>query len=126
MAAWSALAAAVLLLIGLTLAWFAGSTWTQLQRHQAEELARLRQEVTELRKQSPGFTAADPIPRIGHPTPVFQIGDHIEVTEGPHRGDHGTIVPSPDWLKPGYVTIDLTRSQTRVYMSTSRLAPLDT
>jgi heme exporter protein D len=122
LAAWSALATAVLVLIAVVVASVAGRKVLRVLRQQAGELTRLRQEVAALRAPE----AADSTPRIGAEDRVFQVGDTVEVTEGPHRGDLGTIAESPDWLKPGYVCVELSRSRARVYMTASRLEPLQT
>jgi heme exporter protein D len=121
LAAWSAFATAVLVLVVLVVVSVAGGRLLRLQRRQADELTRIRQELAALREPEPGGPAMS---RIGAEDRVFQVGDDVEVTDGPHRGDLGTIVESPDWLKPGYVCVELSRSKTRVYMAVSRLDPL--
>lgn len=128
MTAWSTVATAVLVLIALVLALVAGNTWMEIQRKQAEELARVRYEIAELRRQQPDAMAdseTGPIAKIGASTQVFQVGDRVEVIDGTHRGDHGTIAPAPDWLREGYVRVDLVREGAQAYMPVSKLALID-
>jgi hypothetical protein len=124
LAAWSTVATAVLVLVLLLSVLVAGGSLLRTQRRQAGELARLRQEVVGLRKQLRPDPAAGDVPRIGGPDRVFQVGDTVTVTAGLHRGDMGTVAERPDWLKPGYVCVDLSRARLQAYIATSKLEPL--
>lgn len=123
LAAWSTVATAVLALVLLLVVLGGGGALLRAHRRQADELARLRREVAGLRKQQ-AQPADGEMPRIGAAERVFQVGDNVTVIEGLHRGDMGTVAERPDWLKPGYVCVDLSRAQLQAYIATSKLEPL--
>ncbi|WP_154814241.1 hypothetical protein [Actinophytocola xinjiangensis] len=89
------------------------------QREQRDELTRLRQDLARL---SPGPSR---VPRIGAEDPVFQIGERVAIVDGPHSGDQGTVVDTPEWVRQGFVCVELVRERGRRFMPVAKLSRLD-
>jgi hypothetical protein len=99
-----------------------------VQRQQDEEFAQLRRAIAELRPPPVGTPPGDrenALPRIGSPERILQIGDYVVITDGPNGGEHGTIIPSPDWLREGMACVDLAGGRGPRYVEVSKLARLD-
>jgi hypothetical protein len=82
-----------------------------LQRQQSEEFAQLRRAITELRHSSSrmgGDDRAAELSAIGASAPVLQVGEEVEIIDGPHVGKHGKVVPSPDWVREGVINVEVT------------------
>ncbi|GAB3443833.1 KOW domain-containing RNA-binding protein [Actinophytocola sediminis] len=93
-----------------------------VHRQQLEELTRLRRELS---RAGQGQPAAEAMSRIGVTEPVFQIGDRVAVIDGPHLGDNGTVVPAPEWVRHGFVCVELLRERGKRYMPVAKLVRLD-
>ncbi len=123
-----AIVAWVLVVLAFFLLMRANFKLTAIQRQQAQEFAQLRRAITELR-QPPLSTAPDDqasgLPTIGASARVLQVGDQVEVIDGPHVGEFGTVVPSPDWVREGVVCVDLSGGQGQRYVEVSKLARWD-
>ncbi|MGH3761492.1 KOW motif-containing protein [Actinophytocola sp.] len=122
------IAACVLVFVALMLALRANNRLVAIQRQQAEEFARLRRAITELRLPSPGTPPDDRVdgpPSIGAFEPVVRVGDQVEIVDGPHRGEHGVVAPSPDWLREGVACVDLAGGRGPRYVEVSKLARWD-
>jgi len=120
--------AGVLLLVALYLAWRANTRLQAIQRQQSEEFAALRRAIAELGRSpaaSPPADQAEELPRIGAAERILQVGDHVAIIDGPHRGEHGTIVQSPDWLREGVVSVHLAAGRGTRYVEVAKLARLD-
>lgn len=117
------IATPVLVLLLLMVALGTRNRLVAAHRQQLEELVRLRGELTRLRDEDP--RDAEELPRIGTAEPVFQVGDRVAVVDGPHRGDHGTIVPTPEWVRQGFVCVELLREGGKRYMPVAKLSRLD-
>lgn len=121
-------AACVLLFFALLLASRSNNRLIALQRQQAEEFAWLRRAITELQRPplgTPGDNQVGGLPRIDVSERVFQVGDHVEIVDGLHRGEYGTIVSPPDWLPEGVVSVELAGGQGARHMEVSKLVRLD-
>jgi hypothetical protein len=120
----AAVATAVLVFVLLMISLSTRNRLVAIHREQLEELVRLREELKRARH---GDSAADAeeVPRIGAPEPVFQIGDRVAIVDGPHSGDHGTVVPTPEWVRQGFVCVELLRERGKRYMPVSKLSRLD-
>lgn len=86
-------------------------------REHLEELTRLREELSRL-------PAPEALPRIGAENPVFQVGEQVAVVDGPHTGDQGTVVATPEWVRQGFVCVELVRERGRRYMPVAKLSRL--
>jgi hypothetical protein len=112
---WSTVLVAILLLVAMVtlavvLLRIARATEQTLatQREQARDLAVLKRVLA------------------GQTTPDFQVGDHVFVINGPHRGDYGVVIPPDIGLRQGYAYVELTGARERRYLSNRSLAPIDT
>ena len=82
-----------------------------VQRQQVKEFAQLRKAIAELRRSSPGEERdeqAAELPTIGTSARVLQIGEQVEINDGPHAGKLGKVVPSPEWVREGVINVELT------------------
>lgn len=82
-----------------------------IQRQQSEEFAQLRRAITELRHLSSRTGRDDravELPAIGASVPVLQVGEEVEIIDGPHVGKHGKIVPAPDWAREEVINVEVT------------------
>lgn len=118
----AAVATAVLVFVLLMVSLNARNRLIALHREQLDELVRLREELTRARQDD---AAIEEVPRIGAPEPVFQIGDRVAIVDGPHSGDHGTVVPTPEWVRQGFVCVELLRERGKRYMPVAKLSRLD-
>jgi len=119
------IATPVLVILAVILVATAGSRLMAIQRQQLEELVRLRHMVAEFRQQQPpADDEAAEVPRIGTAERVFQTGDRVQITDGVHRGDHGTVAATPDWVREGFVCVDLVGVRGQRYMAVSKLTRL--
>jgi hypothetical protein len=124
-AIFASIVACILVFFVLLLALRTNSGLTAIQRQQAEEFAQLRRAIAKLEQPRVGTThesQADGLPTIGASEPVLQVGDHVEVIDGLHEGEYGTIVPPPDWLPEGVVCVELAGGQGTRYLEVSKLA----
>ncbi|MBB4912926.1 KOW motif-containing protein [Actinophytocola algeriensis] len=96
-----------------------------IQRHQFEEFAQLRRAITELRHSASGMERDDHaagLPAIGASVRVLQVGEEVEIIDGPHVGKHGKIVPSPDWAREGVINVEVTGIEGPRLMDVSKVA----
>src|SRR5690349_1227800 len=128
MAIYASIAACVLVFLTLLITLSANNRLMTIQRQQAEEFMWLRHAITELRQPPLGTSDDDQVrglPRIGAPGRVLQVGDRVEIIDGLHRGEYGTIVPPPDWLPEGVVSVELSGRQGPRHMEISKLVRMD-
>ncbi len=93
-----------------------------IQRQQSEEFAQLRRAITELRRSSSQMGSAAELPAIGASAPVLQVGEEVEIIDGPHVGKHGRVVPPPDWVREGVINVQLTGIEGPRLMDVSKVA----
>jgi transcription antitermination factor NusG len=96
-----------------------------IQRQQSEEFAQLRRAITELRHSSSRMGRDDraaELPAIGASVPVLQVGEEVEIIDGPHVGKHGKVVPSPDWAREEVINVEVTGIEGPRLMDASKVA----
>ena len=118
----------VLLFVVLFLVVGTNNRVAAVQRQQAEEFAQLRRAITELRHSSSRVERDDPaagLAAIGASARVLQVGEEVEIIDGPHVGKHGKVVPSPDWVREGVINVEVTGIEGPRLMDVSKVARWD-
>lgn len=127
LAIFASIASGILVFFVLFLALRTNSRLTAIERQQGREFTRLKNLIAELREQQP---AAPSDEQTGEQAAVgaesaVEIGDQVAITDGPHEGEHGTVIPPPYPLRQGVVCVDLADGQGRRYVDVFKLARLN-